>query len=56
MGESEMRTIAGWIAEALEKRNDADALARIRGRVREMADQFPLYGWLREPAMAGIPR
>jgi glycine hydroxymethyltransferase len=56
MGESEMRIIAGWIAEALEKRNDADALARIRGRVREMADQFPLYGWLREPALAGTPR
>jgi glycine hydroxymethyltransferase len=56
MGEGEMRTIAKWIAEALDKRNDPDGLARIRGKVKEMADQFPLYGWLREPEMAGVAR
>jgi glycine hydroxymethyltransferase len=47
MKEPEMRTIAKWIAEALEHRNDAGKLAEIRGQVGEMAEQFPLYGFLR---------
>ncbi|MDQ2950188.1 MAG: serine hydroxymethyltransferase, partial [Acidobacteriota bacterium] len=47
MGESEMRTIATWIAEALEHRADAGRLKKIRGQVGEMAERFPLYGWLR---------
>ena len=47
MKEAEMRTIAGWIAEALEHRNDEGRLAKIRGQVGELADRFPLYGWLR---------
>jgi glycine hydroxymethyltransferase len=42
-----MRTIAKWIAEALEHRNDAGHLEKIRGQVLEMAEQFPLYGWRR---------
>jgi glycine hydroxymethyltransferase len=50
MKEPEMRTIGAWIAEALEHRADAKALAKIRGQVLELAEQFPLYGWLREPA------
>jgi glycine hydroxymethyltransferase len=50
MKEAEMRTIASWIAQALEQRGDSQALRRIRGQVLEMAEQFPLYGWLREPA------
>src|SRR3984885_10091753 len=47
MGEDEMRTIAAWIAEALEHRTDAARLAKIRGQVGELAEKFPLYGWLR---------
>jgi glycine hydroxymethyltransferase len=47
MGEAEMRTIAAWIAEALEHRADAARLAKIRGQVGELAERFPLYGWLR---------
>src|SRR5271154_5699954 len=43
MKESEMRVIAGWIAEALEHRNDATKLKQIRGQVLEMAEKFPLY-------------
>jgi glycine hydroxymethyltransferase len=54
MKEAEMRLIGRWIVEALERRNDSTALARIRGQVLELADQFPLYGWLREPA--GVAR
>jgi glycine hydroxymethyltransferase len=47
MKEAEMRTVAGWIVSALENRNDASHLAKIRGEVAEMAEQFPLYGFLR---------
>jgi glycine hydroxymethyltransferase len=47
MKEAEMRTIAAWIAEALEHRNDAAVLAQIRGQVGELAETFPLYGFLR---------
>jgi glycine hydroxymethyltransferase len=54
MKEAEMRIIGRWIVEALERRSDSSALARIRGQVLELADQFPLYGWLREPA--GVAR
>ena len=50
MKEGEMRVIGRWITEALEHRSDASALARIRGQVLELAEQFPLYNWLREPA------
>ena len=47
MKEPEMRVIAGWIVAALEHRADAAKLAKIRGQVLEMAEHFPLYGWLR---------
>jgi glycine hydroxymethyltransferase len=47
MKEPEMRVIAGWIAQALENHSDAGSLARIRGEVLELAEKFPLYGWLR---------
>jgi glycine hydroxymethyltransferase len=47
MKEEQMRTIAKWIATALEHRSDAAKLAEIRGQVGELAEQFPLYGWLR---------
>jgi glycine hydroxymethyltransferase len=47
MKEPEMRTIAKWIASALEHRKDAGKLAGIRGQVLELAGKFPLYGWLR---------
>jgi len=47
MKEAEMLTIANWIATALENRNDPAALAKIRGEVGELAEQFPLYDYLR---------
>jgi glycine hydroxymethyltransferase len=50
MKEPEMRIIAGWIAKALDQRNDDAALARIRGEVAELANQFPLYAWRRAAA------
>jgi glycine hydroxymethyltransferase len=49
MGEPEMRTIGKWIAQALDRRNDPQALRFIRGQVLELVESFPLYGWLRIP-------
>jgi glycine hydroxymethyltransferase len=48
MKEPEMKQIAGWIGQALEQRNNAGALKKIRGQVLELAERFPLYGWLRQ--------
>ncbi|MGC2547594.1 MAG: serine hydroxymethyltransferase, partial [Silvibacterium sp.] len=56
MKEAEMRTIGKWIVEALEHRNDPQALRQIRGQVLELANQFPLYGWLRESAECLVNR
>ncbi len=53
MKEAEMRQIAKWIVEALEKRNDDAALDRIRGAVAELANQFPLYAWRRAGVAVG---
>jgi glycine hydroxymethyltransferase len=54
MKEAEMRLIGGWIAKALEQRNDDAALARIRGEVAELANRFPLYAWRRVPVSVGV--
>jgi glycine hydroxymethyltransferase len=53
MQEAEMRIVGRWIAEALHERANPQALRRIRGQVLELAEQFPLYGWLREPQTVG---
>jgi glycine hydroxymethyltransferase len=49
MKEAEMRIVGKWIAEALAERNNPQVLRRIRSQVLELTEQFPLYGWLREP-------
>ena len=54
MGEVEMRTIAGWVAEALQHRNDDTHIRNLRNRVRDLAEEFPLYGWLRQEEHAAI--
>ncbi len=48
MKEPEMQHVAGWVTKALDHREDPSALAKIRGEVLEMAEAFPLYGWLRQ--------
>ena len=48
MKEKEMRVVAEWIVRALEHRTDPGILATIRGEVLELAEQFPLYDWLRQ--------
>ena len=47
MKEAEMTIIADWMVKALEQRSDPAALAKIRGEVLALAEQFPLYGYLR---------
>jgi glycine hydroxymethyltransferase len=54
MKEAEMRTIAAWIAKALDVRNDDAALDKIRGEVSELANQFPLYAWRRHPEAVAV--
>ena len=42
-GVPEMRTLAGWIDEAIRKREEAPALARIKEQVEALSESFPLY-------------
>ena len=39
-----MVKLAGWIADALAKRDDADTLARLRGEVEAFCQRFPVPG------------
>ncbi|MGZ4845225.1 MAG: serine hydroxymethyltransferase [Candidatus Angelobacter sp.] len=47
MKEKEMAQTGAWIVEALNNYKDAQALARIRKQVLELAEAFPLYPELR---------
>jgi glycine hydroxymethyltransferase len=42
MGVKEMRTIGGWILEALKQADDAATLGRIRSAVSELCEHFPV--------------
>jgi glycine hydroxymethyltransferase len=42
MKEEEMLEISDLLAEALEKRSDADGLERVRSKVRELTRRFPI--------------
>ncbi len=48
MKEAEMKQIAKWIVEALDKRSDDAALEKICHAVAELAEKFPLYAWRRQ--------
>ncbi|HYX52698.1 MAG TPA: serine hydroxymethyltransferase, partial [Candidatus Limnocylindrales bacterium] len=52
MKEKEMQQVGAFIAEALRNHKDAQALARVRRQVLELAEAFPLYPELREPVGA----
>jgi glycine hydroxymethyltransferase len=41
--EAEMKQVAGWIDRALKNVGNHDELAKIRGEVRELCQQLPLY-------------
>jgi glycine hydroxymethyltransferase len=42
MGTDEMQRIAAWILEALRSPDDPATLARVRGEVADLAEQFPV--------------
>ena len=42
-GTGEMRTLAGWIDEAIQKRGEAASLTRILRQVETLCESFPLY-------------
>ena len=42
MGEAEMRTIGGWMADVLEAPDDAGVVGRVRDLVRELCAAFPI--------------
>jgi glycine hydroxymethyltransferase len=42
MGVDQMQQIGGWIVEALSNPEDQDALANIRGQVRDLCQHFPV--------------
>jgi glycine/serine hydroxymethyltransferase len=54
MKEGEMRQIGHWIAEALNGRADASLLDRIRRKVLELAEAFPLYAERRARVQAEV--
>jgi glycine hydroxymethyltransferase len=41
--ENEMRQIGAWVDEALQNIDNDSVLARIRGEIKELCQQFPLY-------------
>ena len=43
MGEGEMKTIGGLIAEVLAAPEDAAVQARVKAKVRDLTSAFPLY-------------
>lgn len=47
LDENDMKTVASFIVESLERRNDPAALADIRARVGEFAGKYPLFSWQR---------
>jgi glycine hydroxymethyltransferase len=47
MGEGEMRTVGGWIAEVLLHRTDGAVIEKVKRQVEELAEEFPLYEWWR---------
>jgi len=44
MGEADMARLAGWMVEALQKRDDTAALARLRAEVEAFCGRFPVPG------------
>ncbi|GAB5548113.1 MAG: serine hydroxymethyltransferase [Sandaracinaceae bacterium] len=46
MGEDEMKTVAGWIADVIENVEDGPTQKRIKGQVEDLCAQFPAPGLL----------
>jgi glycine hydroxymethyltransferase len=54
MKEAEMRQVGHWIAEALQRGSEPEALGKIRRQVLELAEAFPLYADRRAKAQAEV--
>jgi len=50
MGPAEMKTIADWIADILDRPADESLIGRIRNRTGDLCAAFPLFGDLAGPA------
>ncbi|HUF12407.1 MAG TPA: serine hydroxymethyltransferase [Longimicrobiales bacterium] len=48
MKETEMRAVAGWIADVLDSPDSDDVRKRVRQGVAELAGRFPLYAEIRK--------
>ena len=55
MGPDDMREIGTLIAEAIERRDDPAALARLAGRVTAVCDRFPVPGLSDAASRMGLP-
>ena len=54
MKESEMKRVGSWIVEALNQRTNPIALGKIRKKVEDFAEGFPLYKERRARSLAGV--
>jgi glycine hydroxymethyltransferase len=43
-GEAEVRELADWICDILDRPDDGAVIGRIRGKVLEICERFPVYG------------
>jgi glycine hydroxymethyltransferase len=53
-GEAEFATVGRLIAEALAEPANPDNIARVRRKVTELTERFPLYSWKLAPAGAPV--
>lgn len=54
MKEPEMKLVGQWISRALNNRNDAGALAKVRAEVLALCEAFPLYAWRRQSSSVPV--
>ncbi len=43
LGVEESKAVADWIADAIENRDNADALAIIKGHITDLCGKHPVY-------------
>ncbi|MBQ4334664.1 MAG: serine hydroxymethyltransferase, partial [Myxococcaceae bacterium] len=43
LGPAEMALVGGWIVDVLENPEDEGVRGKVRGQIRELCAQFPLY-------------
>jgi glycine hydroxymethyltransferase len=43
MKESEMKNIAQWIHVVLKNKDDMNTIEKVKGEIKDLCDQFPIY-------------